>query len=344
MALITNKNGQFFRSVVWESEKDFEGHIGQLADRLFGETSIYISIKRKVSKGDISCIPDAYVLDLADPISPKLYVIEIEIHSHDLYKHITEQLIRFAVSFSKDQLPVRRFLGVHVFNDSAFRKKLLCAQKQSKAENLDAYLDLAVLNQPFNGLVVIDNRTEDLDNVCKVFAKPISVLEVQAFKSDKGEMLYEIETLYGEEEDINFAASGSKGTVNKNSKKAELHRQRRLTCDTLVVPARPEGFKDTFLGRNRWWAVRISPGMLDRIKYLAAYQVRPISAVTHIAEVQQIRPYGNEGKYELVFSGPAKKIKQIRLKKSTKAPYGPVYVRRTDLLKARSFEDALRAH
>jgi hypothetical protein len=81
--------------------------------------------------------------------------------------------------------------------------------------------------------------------------------------------------------------------------------------DTVIVPARAEGFKDVFLGENAWYAIRIGGGMLDRIKYIAAYQSAPVSAITHVAPVKQIEPYGDEGKYRLVFSEPAKQIGPI---------------------------------
>lgn len=78
--------------------------------------------------------------------------------------------------------------------------------------------------------------------------------------------------------------------------------------DTIVVPAQKEGFDRVFLGENSWYAVRISGGMLDKIKYIAAYQTLPVSAVTHIASVERIEPYGEEGKYKLIFSEPAKEL------------------------------------
>ncbi len=78
--------------------------------------------------------------------------------------------------------------------------------------------------------------------------------------------------------------------------------------DTVVVPAQEEGFKEVFLGQNCWHAIRIGGGMLPRIKYIAAYQTAPVSAITHYASVDRIEPYGDEGKYRLVFAEPAKSL------------------------------------
>lgn len=78
--------------------------------------------------------------------------------------------------------------------------------------------------------------------------------------------------------------------------------------DTIVVPANPEGFNETFLGENQWYAIRISGGMLQRIKYIAGYQTEPISAITHVAAVDRIEPYDEGGKYRVIFSGPAEEL------------------------------------
>jgi hypothetical protein len=81
--------------------------------------------------------------------------------------------------------------------------------------------------------------------------------------------------------------------------------------DTIVVPAQKEGFEEVFIGENAWYAIRISGGMLPKIKFIAAYQSQPVSAITHVAPVASIEPYGDTGKYKLVFSEPAKPIGPI---------------------------------
>lgn len=80
--------------------------------------------------------------------------------------------------------------------------------------------------------------------------------------------------------------------------------------DTVIVPAQQEGFDRVFLGEKSWYAIRISGGMLEKIKYIAAYQTAPISAITYIAKVDRIEPYGEEGKYKLIFSESAEKLER----------------------------------
>lgn len=81
--------------------------------------------------------------------------------------------------------------------------------------------------------------------------------------------------------------------------------------DTIIVPARKEGFERVFIGEHQWWAVRIGGGMLPKIRWIAAYQAAPVSAITHIAPVDRIEPYGDGSKYRLVFSAPASPIGPI---------------------------------
>lgn len=81
--------------------------------------------------------------------------------------------------------------------------------------------------------------------------------------------------------------------------------------DTIVVPAQKEGFEKVFLGENCWYAIRLAGGKIPDIKWIAAYQSLPISAITHLAPVARIEPYGEGGKYRVVFGEPARAIAKI---------------------------------
>lgn len=81
--------------------------------------------------------------------------------------------------------------------------------------------------------------------------------------------------------------------------------------DTVIVPAQEDGFKEEFLQNKCWYAIRISGGKLNEIKYIAAYQTAPVSAITHYAEVDTIEAYGDGRKYKLNFKGEPIAIKPI---------------------------------
>src|SRR5258707_12882782 len=83
-------------------------------------------------------------------------------------------------------------------------------------------------------------------------------------------------------------------------------------ADTVVVPAHEAGARETFLGENRWYAVRIHGAMRPRIKYIALYQVAPVSAITHVAPVRSIEPWKESDRVVVNFAEPAEPISPIR--------------------------------
>ncbi len=110
--------------------------------------------------------------------------------------------------------------------------------------------------------------------------------------------------------------------------------------DTVIVPARQEGFEQVFLGEHQWYAIRIGGGMLSKIRHIAAYQSAPVSGITHVADVARIEPYGEEGKYRLIFKAPARQIGKIPFGPAlTGAMQGPRYTTLAQLLSAKSVAD-----
>jgi hypothetical protein len=109
----------------------------------------------------------------------------------------------------------------------------------------------------------------------------------------------------------------------------------------MVVPCRDWGFNKAFIGENSWYYVRISAGKIDRIKWCAAYQVAPVSAITHIAPVDRIVQFGEQGQYKLIFSSPAVKLDHPIPLGAIKsgAMQGPRYTTLSKLKSAKDFSD-----
>jgi hypothetical protein len=112
--------------------------------------------------------------------------------------------------------------------------------------------------------------------------------------------------------------------------------------DTVVVPAMEEGFNKVFIDENCWYAIRIAAGSIPNIKYIAAYRSAPISAITHLAEVESIELYGESGKYRLNFKSPAVAIAQVKYDgiKGNQLQ-GLRYTQKEKLLKAKTISDLL---
>ncbi len=110
--------------------------------------------------------------------------------------------------------------------------------------------------------------------------------------------------------------------------------------NTVIVPAQRDGFERVFLGEKCWYAIRISGGMLPKIKFVAAYRTQPESKVTHYAPVARIEPYGEQGKYKLIFAEPAKPVGPIPFADAPQGSMqGPRYTSLEKLLKAKKLTD-----
>jgi predicted GIY-YIG superfamily endonuclease len=110
--------------------------------------------------------------------------------------------------------------------------------------------------------------------------------------------------------------------------------------DTIVVPAREEGFRERFLNEHCWFSVRIDAKRISKLKFIAAYQVAPVAAITHIAEIETVVPYNDTGKYIITFKEAATEIDPIpRLESSDANLQSSRYALRDKLLAAKNLDE-----
>ncbi len=133
--------------------------------------------------------------------------------------------------------------------------------------------------------------------------------------------------------------------VFQEPKKIEVYKElqaasvQSTTKDTIVIPAWEDGFQEVFIGENCWYAIRISGGKLNEIKYIAAYRVAPSSAVTHVAEIESIEPYGDKGKYKVNFVSQAQEIDPVQYEVGDSAPQSPRYANYNRLFRAKNLTE-----
>ena len=324
MELIWTKSGSFHR-VGYESEADLESAIVQVLAVLFGPHRIYLDIKRKVgAKGGPKNVPDGYLLDLSGP-KPRLYVVENELAAHDPLKHIAVQILEFSLSFEAEPRAVKGILFNAIQSQPVVGGRCEKYASSHGFRNLDHMLEWLVFESPFAALVIIDELPDNLENVlAKKFKFGVEVLVLSRYENEKGERVYHFEPFLA---DVVVDVAEADGAVGE--------------VDTIVVPAREEGFQETFLGENRWYQIRIHGSMRPQIKYIAVYRVAPISAITHLAPVQSIEPWKDTNKFVVNFAEPAKEIDPITLVKGGrgKALQNSRYTTRVKLLSAKTLDD-----
>ena len=323
MYKIIDEKGTVYTQYVYSKEADFEKMIVENSDKIFGSTGIYFDIKKLIGtpkKG--ATIPDGYFLDLTFHNDPRLYLVEVELNSHDVYGHIGEQILRFGISTETDKYKIKNCLLTEENKDDLKKQKLATYFSKSKYNNINELLDKVIFDNKPAAIIVIDEATDELYNVMAQLTMSTEVIEAQTY-------------VCGDKKLHRFSPFKDE-VITDLSPDIDADE-----LDTIVVPAREDGFNEEFLKNNRWFAIRISSAMIDKIKYIAAYQVAPVSGITHIAEVDRIEKYKDTNKYIVFFKNETtKKISKISLgKKKGMAPQAPRYSSHETLLTAKTLDD-----
>lgn len=321
----------------FDLEKELESAVIEVADAMFGPDRIYLDLKKKIgAKGKVSNIPDGYLLDLSSTKEPRLYVVENELVKHEPLKHIAVQVLEISLSFESNPLSIKTFLKRAISQEQWIAQKCVDYANENGFENIDYLLERMIYGEgKFNVLVIIDEVSPEIETaLIKRFRFPVEILTLERFRDQEGHRVYQFEPFLA---DISSPVSPVKKGTAKSSKTIDPS-----DIDTIVIPARKDGFQETFIGEQCWHHIRIHPTMIPKIKYVAAYQVQPVSAITHIAPVKSIEQWNDSNKYILHFSEPAKKIGPIKLvpKGSVKALQNSRYTSFSKLKKAKSLDDA----
>jgi hypothetical protein len=296
-----------FRAAPYKTEAELEAAIIKVQRELFGPDRIYLDLKKKIGgKGGPKNIPDGYLIDLSGS-TPRLFVVENELAAHDPLRHIAVQILQFALSFEAEPIAIKKILLNAVNQDPPTKKFCEDYAQNTNFRNLDHLLEFLVFESPFAALVVIDEVPDNLENIlAKKFQFGVEVLQLGQYRNQAGDNLYHFEP---------FLADLQAGEEPEVPCKGETVKAGTADIDTVVVPAREDGFKEVFQGENRWYAIRLHGSMRPQIKYVAAYQVAPVSAITHLATVKSIEPWKDTGKFVINFGEPAKEIAPIPMLK-----------------------------
>lgn len=322
-----------YRELAFEREAELEEAINSVENELYGPSRIYLDVKKKIGKkGGTRNIPDGYLIDLSSKKEPVLYVVENELAKHDTIKHIAVQILEFSLSFETTPQKVKAILKDAINQKTSARRKIDDYLRSVSIDNVDHLLDVMIHESPlpFRALVVIDAVSDELEKVLTSrFQFPVEILTFERFQSASGALIYKFEPFLNDVTPQAALVHESSGYVDPSD------------LDTIVVPAREDGYEEVFLGENRWYAIRIHSSMIPKLKYIAAYQVRPVSAITDVAEIASIERWPESTKYVVNFKETAQKMGPIALVKdgSVKAPQNLRYTSYERLCKANNLDE-----
>lgn len=305
----------------FSTEQELEDAVQKHAEDIFSNDCIYICIKKRVTNknNNFINIPDAYVIDFRG--RPKLWVVENELSTHDSFRHVGVQMLQFASQFTEGSFEIKSMLLEAINKDKDLQERANKLTKKVNFQNIGEVLDYAIYKNEFGFVIIIDEINQDLYSVTRELARQPELLQIQKYKSKDGTLLYTYEELLGE-------VVEAKSTLIKDID----------DIDTMVAPAKEEGFKRVFLGQKEWYAVRIASSVIPRLKYLAMYEVAPVKAIRWVGKIESIQPYEDTGKYK-IFLSEINEIEPINLGNPKYAPYGPRYTTYELLQKAKDLGD-----
>ena len=316
-----------FEETAFDDEEELRIAAVKNKKNIFGDDVVYIDYKRKVgAKGSrISGIPDGFLIDFSNPENPQLFYVEYELESHDLYEHIGPQIMKFYGSFESGAKELRDKLIKVIKENSNLKKEIETRLENALFDNVDALLN-HLMDGNLGIIVVIDEQTEDLNSLLKKLAQKPDVVVFNKYQHNN-KVIYQY---------IPFKEGITESKVKKERKKTKFKE-----IDTIVCPAREEGFKHAFINKNAWWAVRISPTLISQLKYIAMYETHPVSEIKWGAKIKRVEPYKDTGKY-IIYVEDKKRIHPIKLDKGGRrgiAPQAPRYTIYKKLVSAKKMSD-----
>jgi predicted transport protein len=168
MAISVSLNGENFEQVLYTKEDAFEQLVAQNAQTIFGDKAIYIDAKKKVNTSSLGgTVPDGFLIDLSDPDDPQFYLVEIELQSHDFFKHIFPQITKF-FAFYRDSKQRHKLIETmfSFFQDGSVLTKKLRDLIGSK-EVYKFLKDTIDSNQ--NILIIIDGPKPEFEEIINTY-------------------------------------------------------------------------------------------------------------------------------------------------------------------------------
>jgi hypothetical protein len=170
-------NGERYVLTIPQDEVALEGDVLEHVVDIFGDDSIAFGKKHLSSASGVVSIPDGYVVRFGR--HPQWYVLEVELASHSLYEHVVPQLTKF-ISGIKNPSTVKQltdFIDHQIESDSALEANI---RQRLGGQERYRYLHDLLSTLP-TIVVVIDTKTDELDDVSQIFAAPTRSLEFRTY-------------------------------------------------------------------------------------------------------------------------------------------------------------------
>lgn len=155
------KDGVTYSQHTWETENEFEKIVLGQFKSIFGENTILFGKQKIKTETGIGSIPDAFVIC---PDIKKWFIIEVELATHDVYRHIIPQITKFKNALTAlTRKTLTKFFDGNITNDL---HKM--AAWNTATKNKDIYRELSeIIDEDPELLIIIDELNPELETASK---------------------------------------------------------------------------------------------------------------------------------------------------------------------------------
>jgi len=194
MQIVLFKDSKRFIETKFKKEEIFENLILNNSKVFFGESSLIIDLKKKIGTQFLGgTIPDFFLMDLADPENPEFYLVEVELSSHDFFRHIFPQITKF-FAFFKNPVSLNELIE-KIYNiissDQELKKEFF---EKTKRREIYKYIKDMMENSQ-NILLILDENKMELPEIIETYTdtwgKIVKTIIIKEFKNNS-ESIYQI--------------------------------------------------------------------------------------------------------------------------------------------------------
>lgn len=175
------KDGVKYLPYKYQDEEELEQMVVEHSEILFGKDVLFFPKQKIKTHSGLGTIPDGFLLLLEEK---KWYIVEVELSSHPLYEHIVVQISKFNSAIKN---PNSRKNLVKAFYKEIQEKanpQLRYKFESRGIRELHKFLSDIVDEDP-EIIIVIDEKTEELEEVCGNLPLPTTILEFKTYFREK---------------------------------------------------------------------------------------------------------------------------------------------------------------
>lgn len=185
-------NGNVCQRREFSSEEEFEEFVEDNSKELFGESSVFLEMKKQINSRTLGgTVPDGFLFDLSDVDNPQFYLVEVELQKHGFYSHIFPQITKFFSSINRPENENKIVEQIYSYLKENPEKKRRFKELIGDKEIYKTIKDAVVNSEDI--LVILDEKKEEITEVNEIYTdtwdKMVKTMVVSVFNQNNDRLI-----------------------------------------------------------------------------------------------------------------------------------------------------------